>query len=194
MPYRNQQRCFLSLQLTQAEQQRVHELIELAQATCTEKAWRWHSPAQLHLTLVYIGTLTAEQQQSLNKHMTATLADTKSFDYTIKGMRCWRQQQQTLLIADIVHGKQLMQLQQTLRLACQHSHMPCRQEHDFIPHITLAKKPYSKQVLNYQKAIQRTLHAKAVHLMHSHFHQYHPIDHWPLARCDAKANNPPKQS
>jgi len=176
------QRTFLSLLLSTDEQQHVCQLIKTARLSCTDKAWQWHTAQQLHLTLVFMGPLTLQQQQTLSPALASELTQHPAFQYSIRGLRCWRQRQQTLLIADIAACPALTHLQQTLRQLCQNHHTVLKDEHTFIPHITLARRPYCKQVIDYKKITNKNLRAETVYLMHSYRHQYHRLEAWQLGK------------
>ncbi|WP_337881224.1 RNA 2',3'-cyclic phosphodiesterase [Rheinheimera sp.] len=128
------QRCFFSLSFSPAQQQQLAACQPVAQYPDA----LWHPPANLHLTLVFLGQQSEETQQQLWQDALPLLQRTPAFELCFDHLAQFHQAR--VLFLGLQSGvPALMDLQAGLSALCQPV-LTGPQPEQFLPHVTLARK------------------------------------------------------
>jgi 2'-5' RNA ligase len=131
----------------------------------------------LHITLVFLGAVTAEQQQSLCAG--ADAIHTPAFDLTLSQLGCWPHAAVAWLAPDTV-PQPLLDLVAQLQSNCRHAGL-APDTRPYLPHLTIARKirrlaPAGFAPIHWQ--ISRFSLVESVPERAGS--EYRPLAHWPL--------------
>lgn len=128
------QRCFFSLSFDAAQQQQLAACQPVAQYPDA----LWHPPANLHLTLVFLGQQSEDTQLQLWQEALPLLQRTAAFELCFDHLAQFHQAK-VLFLGLQTEVPALMALQQRLSVLCQPV-LTGPQPEQFLPHVTLARK------------------------------------------------------
>lgn len=160
-------RLFVGLDYTPSPA--VEELLgELRQLARDGRGLRIVSPANLHVTLQFLGAASAEQEQRIRPAMEAALADTSAFELPLRGLGCFSR----ALWLGIDDDGRLAALAERLAEALVDLGFE-REARPFHPHLTVARLsrqariPLSTLLQRYHETDWGRFNVDAVHLYQS---------------------------
>lgn len=131
-------RIFVSVNLSEPIQ---HELrIIQSQLRNSTQNWRWIDPANMHITLKFIGKYPEDQLDVLKKVLTPPAISVQPFDITIDGLGTFPPQgKPTVLWIGIQQGAaQLKKLSDLVTTSLRDANIDADHK-PFVPHITVAR-------------------------------------------------------
>jgi RNA 2',3'-cyclic 3'-phosphodiesterase len=157
-------RCFIALELNEALQRFLGDII--SQASKELPNVRWVDPSGIHLTLAFLGYLTDEQLETAIDAAQVAARQAVPFEYRLKGLGVFGPSNQPRVIwmgiEDMPSGRlQGSPLQQLHRVLTKELELRGFEidKRPFSPHLTLARIKHPLSPFE-QQSLQRLLHSK----------------------------------
>ncbi len=144
----NSMRLFFGIKLPELLQGSVNSLIKKLKVTNHKANVRWTRPENLHLTLQFLGSLTATQMITLQREVKKQVQGVMPFMLTINSVALFPSEKRPKVLAlQIDHTPELSHLVQQIQKAIKTCAMNTDERH-FIPHITIGRAHHSGTLLH----------------------------------------------
>jgi 2'-5' RNA ligase len=171
-------RAFIAVELTNAIHQRLTNVAGELRARTSAGTVRWVDPAGIHLTLKFLGEVSASQAEDIQRLMEPVAAGQPAFEVRVRGLGCFPNLRSPRVVWVGVEQDEakLAGLQAGLETACEKLGFP-REVRGFSPHLTLGRTTRDARregIETLQQAIQEageadcgTMRVDQVHLFRS---------------------------
>lgn len=136
-------RTFIAIELEPKIQEELARLQERFKAVAPEV--KWVAPRNIHLTLKFLGNVTASQVEEVKKILTEVSAKFKGFELTLRGIGAFPKPEYPKVVwAGVDEEKErLVQIAELLEKSLERVGFP-REARAFSPHLTLGRIKFLK--------------------------------------------------